>query len=86
MVTRYYKINVRAMTCNGHLRLTLLFSRCVSFLILISFSFNLNLSEFLHAAKLHSAFLCLAVIYACDFTAAKKLNRIAIQELSLIHI
>ena len=29
---------------------------------------------FKHAGKLHSAFLCLAVIYTCDFTAAKNVN------------
>ena len=50
-------------------------SRCVSFTFsTYSFIFFHNLS-YLLAAKLHSAFLRLAVIYACDFTAAKKKSR-----------
>ena len=40
-------------------------------------SFFLLKTGFKHAGKLHSAFLCLAVIYTCDFTAAKKSRNVA---------
>ena len=45
------------------------------FLHFIHHHYTLRISSRLHAAELHSAFLRLAVIYACDFTAAKNVNK-----------